>query len=54
VLGVVLLLSTMDIIQLRYLLRYWPVLLILTGAYMLYVRISAGGPIAPQEARHER
>jgi hypothetical protein len=54
VLGVVLLLSTMDIIQLRYLLRYWPVLLILTGAYMLYMRVSAGGPIAPQEARHER
>ncbi|HTQ53210.1 MAG TPA: DUF5668 domain-containing protein [Bryobacteraceae bacterium] len=54
VLGVVLLLSTMDIIQLRYLLRYWPVLLILTGAYMLYVRVTdANEPIAPREARHE-
>lgn len=53
VLGVVLLLSTMDIIQLRYLLRYWPVLLILAGAYMLYERVTAGGPLQ-QEVRHER
>jgi len=52
VLGVVLLLSTMDIIQLRYLLRYWPVLLILAGAYMLYERVTASGPV--QEVRHER
>ncbi|HVN07263.1 MAG TPA: DUF5668 domain-containing protein, partial [Bryobacteraceae bacterium] len=52
VLGVVLLLSTMDIIQLRYLLRYWPVLLILAGAYLLYERIAAGGPV--REVRHER
>ncbi len=55
VLGIVLLLSTMDVIQLRYLLRYWPVLLILTGAYMLYLRISdSAQPIAPREATHER
>lgn len=53
VLGVVLLLSTMDVIQLRYLLRYWPVLLILAGAYMLYERVTAGGPLQ-QEVRHER
>ena len=52
VLGVVLLLSTMDIIQLRYLLRYWPVLLILAGAYMLYERVTASGPVP--EVRHER
>jgi len=55
VLGVVLLLSTMDIIQLRYLLRYWPVLLILTGAWMLYARLNAGSsPMATREAHHER
>jgi len=53
-LGVLLLLSTTDVIQLRYLLRYWPVLLILMGAYMLYVRVNASeGPIRP-EVRHER
>jgi len=55
VLGVVLLLSTMDIIQLRYLLRYWPVLLILAGAYMLYARLNASpDPAVHREARHER
>ena len=53
-LGVLLLLSTTDVIQLRYLLRYWPVLLILTGAYMLYVRVAGSEiPIRP-EVRHER
>ena len=53
-LGVLLLLSTTDVIQLRYLLRYWPVLLILAGAYMLYVRIEGGGHRPIAEARHER
>src|SRR5579862_575544 len=53
-LGVLLLLSTTEVIQLRYLLRYWPVLLILAGAYMLYVRINAGADPVAQEARHER
>jgi hypothetical protein len=54
-LGVLLLLSTMDVIQLRYLLRYWPVLLILMGAYMLYVRVEGGGQNSVrQEVRHER
>ncbi len=52
-LGVLLLLNTTDVIQLRYLLRYWPVLLILVGAYMLYVRV-AGEPPMRQEVRHER
>jgi hypothetical protein len=51
-LGVLLLLSTTDVIQLRYLLRYWPILLILMGAYMLYVRIAGEGPV--REVRHER
>jgi len=51
-LGILLLLSTTDVIQLRYLLRYWPVLLILAGAYMLYVRIAGEGPVG--EVRHER
>jgi len=41
------------VIQLRYLLRYWPILLILMGAYMLYVRISGDSTIR-QEVRHER
>ena len=49
-LGILLLLSTTDVIQLRYLLRYWPILLILAGAYMLYARLAGSG----QEVGHER
>jgi len=52
-LGVLLLLNTTDVIQLRYLLRYWPILLILMGAYMLYIRLAGEGPVR-QEVRHER
>ena len=52
--GVLLLLSTTDVIQLRYLLRYWPILLILAGAYMLYVRVAGADPVTAREARHER
>jgi hypothetical protein len=54
-LGVLLLLSTTDVIQLRYLLRYWPILLILTGAYMLYARLAVSGdPVDRREVGHER
>jgi len=52
-LGVLLLLNTLDVIQLRYLLRYWPILLILVGAYMLFVRVAGDGSVR-QEVRHER
>ena len=54
-LGVLLLLSTTDVIQLHRLLPYWPVLLILAGAYMLYVRVEGGGEDSVRrEVRHER
>jgi Domain of unknown function (DUF5668) len=53
-LGILLLLSTTDVIQLRYLLRYWPVLLIVAGAYMLYARLSASDSIGNQEMSHGR
>jgi TM2 domain-containing membrane protein YozV len=39
-LGVLLLLNTTDIIPLERVLKYWPVLLILLGVYMLYVRLT--------------
>jgi TM2 domain-containing membrane protein YozV len=52
-LGVLLLLSTTDVIQLHRLLPYWPVLLILMGAYMLYVRVGGDSSLR-QEVRHER
>jgi hypothetical protein len=52
-LGGVLLLNTTDIIRLEHLIRYWPVLLILVGVYMLYTRISASrGPSDGPEASH--
>ena len=41
VLGVVLLLNTMGFLEFRYIVRYWPVLLILMGLYMLYMRVTS-------------
>jgi hypothetical protein len=40
-LGIILLLDNLDFLDLRRALRYWPVLLIGLGAYMLYARMSA-------------
>ncbi len=40
VVGVLLLLNTMDIIPLDRVLRYWPVLLIVLGVYLLYGRVA--------------
>jgi TM2 domain-containing membrane protein YozV len=61
-LGVLLLLNTTDIIPLERVLRYWPVLLILLGVYMLYVRLtglseqSGGGAPGnvPKEVQHDQ
>jgi hypothetical protein len=40
-LGVIFLLNNLGILHLREVLRYWPVLLIALGVYMLYVRFAA-------------
>ncbi|HYW48272.1 MAG TPA: B-box zinc finger protein [Bryobacteraceae bacterium] len=53
VLGVVLLLHTLNLLDFYYIARYWPVLLIVAGAYLLYLRITAHGS-ARAEVRHER
>jgi TM2 domain-containing membrane protein YozV len=54
VLGVILLLNTLDILDFRYIARYWPVVLILAGLYMLWIRLS-GDPVGPgREARDGR
>ena len=53
VLGVLLLLHTLDVLSFEFVVRYWPVLLIVAGAYLLWNRFS--GTAAPQgEMRHER
>ena len=52
VLGVVLLLNTLDILDFRYIARYWPVVLILAGVYMLWARLSAENSVQGQEARN--
>ena len=48
-LGVIFLLDNLEVLELRRMLRYWPVLLIALGAYMLYVRMS--GPANPADSR---
>jgi cell wall-active antibiotic response 4TMS protein YvqF/B-box zinc finger protein len=57
--GALLLLNTTDLIPLEKVLKYWPVLLILFGVYLLYVRLagaaeqSGAGGETQQEVRHD-
>ncbi len=53
VLGILLLLHTLDLLDFEYVVRYWPVLLIAAGAYLLYGRFAAHDA-APKEMGHER
>lgn len=57
VVGVLLLLDTTDIIRLDRVLRYWPVLLILFGIYLLYGRVAAMHPgssaVSPGQEVHD-
>ena len=43
----------LNLFDFDYVVRYWPVLLIAAGAYLLYGRFAASSA-APEEARHER
>ncbi len=52
VLGIVLLLHTLHVFDLEYLARYWPVLLIAAGVYLLYNRFA--GHRSTEEVGHER
>ncbi len=52
VLGAILLLNTMGFLEFRYIVRYWPVLLILMGLWMLYERMTSHQE--DPEVRHER
>jgi Domain of unknown function (DUF5668) len=50
-LGVVFLLENLDLLDFSRALRYWPVALIILGAYMLYARMS---PPAPPDSHGEK
>jgi hypothetical protein len=52
VLGVVMLLYTLHLFDFERIARFWPVLLIAAGVYLLYGRLMGGG--AQEEVRHER
>ena len=57
VIGVVFLLETLDVLRLYQIVRFWPVLLILLGVYMLAARFRHGSedvPTAAPEVSHER
>ncbi len=54
VVGIIFLLNNLEIIRLYQLLKYWPVFLIVLGAYMLYVRLTDGTAVVNQEAANER
>jgi uncharacterized membrane protein len=47
--GVLFLLDTLHILEFRQVGRFWPVILIVVGAYMLYLRVSS--PAAPPASR---
>jgi hypothetical protein len=52
VLGILLLLHTLDLLDFDYVARYWPVLLIAAGGYLLYGRFTHAAP--DEGVRHER
>jgi hypothetical protein len=53
VLGFLFLAHTLELLDFEYVARYWPVLLIAAGAWLLYGRLK-GHDAAPAEVRHER
>ena len=58
-LGVVFLLNNLGVLRLRFIVQFWPVLLILAGGWMLYTRLTGGtaAPVEPPsapEAPHEQ
>jgi uncharacterized membrane protein len=55
VFGVLFLLNTLDVLRFERMIRYWPVLLIVLGAYMLYERVASAPAAtgAPREVSHE-
>lgn len=50
--GVIFLLNNLELLRISHLIRFWPVLLIVLGVYMIYVRVSA--PAVNGEVRREQ
>jgi hypothetical protein len=50
--GILLLLHTLDLLDFERIARFWPVTLIAGGAYLLWTRLNGGE--AAKEAGHER
>jgi hypothetical protein len=50
VLGVIFLLNNLDYFQIERIIRFWPVLLIFLGVYMLYARISSASETSSSPA----
>jgi len=52
-LGVLFLLNNLEVLYLAQLLKYWPVLLIMAGCYMLYLRMTPGPSANQPETKPE-
>jgi hypothetical protein len=50
-LGVVFLLNNLELFELRRMLRYWPVMLIALGLYMLYLRMAGNASEVDRDRR---
>lgn len=50
--GVIFLLNNLELLRISHLIRFWPVLLIVLGVYMVYVRVSP--PAVNEEVRREQ
>lgn len=48
VIGVLFLLDTLHLLEFRAIGRFWPVILIVAGAYMLYARMTGPAPVSPE------
>jgi len=51
--GVLFLLNTMDLLRIRDFVRYWPLLLIALGAYLLYERLVPARPANGEAEEHK-
>jgi len=51
--GILFLLNTMDLLRLRDIVRYWPLLLIALGAYLLYERLAPARPANGEAEEHK-